>query len=242
MVKGIVFDKDGTLLEYESFWLPVAKNAIKLLLELRTLYDDKPAEEMLENVGAYDGISGILCHGTYLQIIEKFNEVIMKTNPETELFSVDEAEECFRQSIHCGKLEATCGDIAGTFERLKKMDLKVALITSDNEELSRVCLKELGVLTYFDELYAADGVHPSKPDPYYMNCFCEKYGLSPAEVIMVGDTMTDMNFAKNSGTIALGVAKNNRDRETLFPHAYKVVNDISCVFDVIDEINKAGYL
>lgn len=37
MIKGIVFDKDGTLLCYEEFWVPVARGAIEGLLKTHHL-------------------------------------------------------------------------------------------------------------------------------------------------------------------------------------------------------------
>ena len=47
---------------------------------------------------------------------------------------------------------------------------------------------------------------------------------------MVGDTLTDMNFAKNSGVLAVGVAKNDRNRQILAPRADVVLN---CAADVL---------
>ncbi len=37
MIKGIVFDKDGTLLCYEEFWVPVARGSIEGLLKTHHL-------------------------------------------------------------------------------------------------------------------------------------------------------------------------------------------------------------
>ena len=53
-------------------------------------------------------------------------------------------------------------------------------------------------------IYGHDS-HGSKPGPEMMTAFCAETGLTPGQVTMVGDTMTDLNFARNAGRIrALG--------------------------------------
>ena len=236
MIKGIVFDKDGTLMEYEEFWVPVSENAIKLLLKSENLAESHE-KEILDEVGASEGISGTLCYGTYGQITDVFNEVLKRKNPDFKGFSVDDVMDSFKECTKFGKIVPTCKNIQEVFKKLKETGLKIALITSDNETMTKICLEELGILEYFDVLFTDDGINPSKPDPYYMNKFCAQFGFEPNEVVMVGDTNTDMDFAKNSGAIGVGVAKKDEYREKLLPYAYKVVNDVSDLFEVIESIS-----
>ena len=51
---------------------------------------------------------------------------------------------------------------------------------------------------------------------------------------MVGDTLTDMNFAKNAGVKAIGVAKSEKNKSILMPYADAVIHDISKILEVID--------
>ena len=50
---------------------------------------------------------------------------------------------------------------------------------------------------------------------------------------MVGDTVTDIQFAKNAGISVIGVG---RERDRLAPYADAVISDISHIFDVIKEV------
>ncbi len=226
MIKGIVFDKDGTLLDYESFWIPVAVGAIKLLLEKRG--SEERLAEALGAVGAYDGIKGVLCHGTYGDIADAMNTALGISDLDGE-----EVGDAFASSAELAKVLPTCENIRGVFEALRDADITVALVTSDNAAMTEYCLSELGILDMFDVIYADDGVHPSKPDPYYMGRFCSEYGFSPSEVIMVGDTMTDMRFAERSGCIGVGVGK--YAPELLSEKANHIIPNISYIFEVIKE-------
>jgi phosphoglycolate phosphatase len=47
---------------------------------------------------------------------------------------------------------------------------------------------------------------PSKPHPAMVQECCEASGISPADTIVIGDSIYDMEMAKAAGASALGVA------------------------------------
>jgi phosphoglycolate phosphatase len=75
---------------------------------------------------------------------------------------------------------------------------------------------------------------PTKPDPFCVYDLCKRFGVDKTRVVMVGDTMTDMNFAKNAGISAIGIAKSESNAKILEPHAYAVIKDPSFIFDVLN--------
>ena len=57
-----------------------------------------------------------------------------------------------------------------------------------------------------DRIYTDDGKGHPKPDPYFIQEIIKKYGMKKEELVMAGDTVTDMEFARNGGIKAIGVA------------------------------------
>ncbi len=235
MIKGLIFDKDGTLLDYEAFWLPVARHAVHTLLEQNQV-QHADAEALLRRIGAYDGIAGVLCYGTYTMITEVLNAGFTETGNDA-VFTTEAVAGAFHDSVGCGEIRAACDDIVSVMEDLQKRGMTIALVTSDNRCLTELSLAELGIRDRFDVVYTDDGEHPAKPDPYYLHAFCHAYGFSPEEVLMIGDTMTDMCFAENGGVRAVGVAKREAEAAILSPKAYTVLPDISHVPALLDRLN-----
>ncbi len=229
MIKGIVFDKDGTLLDYEKFWLPIAKEACSQLLKENN-YDLSYLSDILEKIGAYDGISGILCHGTYSDIAGVMNTVL-----NDNFITANDVSSAVENNLYLGELVPACDRIREVLAELKAQGLILAIVTSDNSEMTEYCLKKLGIADIFDVIYSDDGAFVPKPKPDQMLDFCRRYSLVPSEVIMVGDTLSDMRFAKNSGTHSVGVAKNVRDEEIISPMAEYVLHDISLISSILSE-------
>ena len=63
--------------------------------------------------------------------------------------------------------------------------------------------------------------------------FCRREGLQAEEAVMVGDTLTDMRFARNAGIRAIGIPKTERNREILSAWTDTVVRDISHLLEVL---------
>lgn len=238
-IKGIIFDKDGTLLDFDAFWISVAVAAVSDILKAVNA-DESLANECLATIGT-DGksasLDGILCKGTYAQMANAFYDVLRKANcviePDT-LYNV--VIKAFHDNVAHGKVIPACNDITDVFKRLGKMGIKTAVVTTDDRYVTEKCLDLLGIKDFFCRIYTDDGIHPSKPNPYYINQFCREERIERSELIMVGDTLTDMSFAENGGIRAIGVAKTEEGRILLESKAYAVVDDISNIFNVINSI------
>jgi len=65
--EAIIFDKDGTLIDFDAFWVSVSVKAIEDVLH-QTGLQEVPVTAILEAFGVHDGvtdINGVLCKGTY---------------------------------------------------------------------------------------------------------------------------------------------------------------------------------
>ncbi len=230
MIKGIIFDKDGTLLDFDALWLPVAEGAVDAVVECYSL-PNEAKNELFESVGVYDGvtdITGVLAGGTYRMMAECFEKVLAShgvsiDKDEFDAFTVS----AFHDSFARGEIKPACDDIVEFFRLLRSKGVHIALITSDDRFGADKCLAQFGIAEYFDEIYCADGIHPPKPDPYYLDCFAKKYSLSKDEICMVGDTYVDCDFAAGYGVKMIGVAPEECNKRLLLERTDTVYDDIS---------------
>ncbi len=234
--KAIIFDKDGTLIDFDSFWVTISLSAIAhILKELDR--EDIPSDELILALGVKNGITdidGILCKGTYEQIALVLNEILQKhgciADPDDMVKMVVDA---YNQNADSGIIRATCDNIRDVLCKLKNEGIKLFVVTTDNSEITHKCLLSLGIEDLFDKIYTDDGKTPVKPNPACVFEISNSFGIDIDNIVMVGDTMTDVTFAKNAGIRVIGVGSNSQNRQRLGGYADAVVPDVSYVFDVI---------
>jgi phosphoglycolate phosphatase-like HAD superfamily hydrolase len=235
-IKGVIFDKDGTLLDFDGYWLPVARAAYQDVLQT-VGRKDIPIEELFLATGIVNGeaeISGSLCCGTYGQLGGDIYSVLKHHNVNISLReTVDLTVKFFHDNMDKGVMNPTSPSLKKTLTSLKEKGLKLAVVTADDKFVTEKCLEGLGIKELFDDIFADDGVNPPKPDPYYANAFMQKYGLKNSETLMVGDTFTDLNFANNSKISFVGIAKNQRNRGLLEAKTTTVISDMQELLGVL---------
>lgn len=235
--KAIIFDKDGTLLNFDEFWLPISEGAIREILK-KIKREDIPVESILAAMGAKDGVTDItsaLCCGTYEQMGQDLYHALVHEGCN---LSIDEAVkltiDAYHGNIQKGVMKPACENIKEVFQTLKDLNLTLAVVTTDDSFMAEKCLQMLEISSFFDMVYADDGVTPTKPDPYCINDICRKKGISTSEVVMVGDTLTDARLAKNGCIRMIGVGKSDANRRILEKEADIVIPDISHIIGVLE--------
>ena len=89
------------------------------------------------------------------------------------------------------------GVIRPTMQTLAEAGYVLGIATNDSEAAARRDMEDLNITEFCTVIYGHDS-HGSKPGPEMMQAFSAQTGLTPAQVSMVGDTMTDLNFARNA--------------------------------------------
>ncbi|WP_026883683.1 HAD family hydrolase [Clostridium akagii] len=235
-IKGILFDKDGTLLDFNSIWIPAAEYLVdNIISRYFTQCGNIIRKKLLYSIGVEDGEAkgtGILASGTAFDISEAFINILELNN--TTFFRKEILElvsGSLNEFVENNKYDIIpTANLSNLFIKLKKMNISIGLATSDGIISTEYCLKELNIFQYFDFIGTSDGKYPSKPSPVLLQKFCEVTGLKEKEVAIVGDTVIDMEFARNAQVgMAIGVLSGTSSIEELSELAdlvYTSVDDI----------------
>lgn len=226
-IKGILFDKDGTLLEFDRTWRPIANQVVE---EVAKYYNFKDKIALRESIGLFENRiepAGSLSAGTNKDVALDMFEVLRKEN-----ITLSDEEHIRWSTQVFNKVAASLPfypveGVLETIKQFKKAGYFIGLSTADSVENAKLFLEKTGLDIYFDYIGADDGIINPKPAPDYMENFCKQYTLKPSEVAVVGDTMTDMNFGINSGAgLIVGVLSGTGTRSLLGDSADIVIDSV----------------
>jgi len=232
-IKGILFDKDGTLLDYDRTWMPVnwqvartlAGGEEDLALRLLTEAGYSPDEDRV--------LSGSpLAAGNTLEIAALFGEIMGSSDIEAMTAEMD------RLFTEGGRSGAVAVDgLVAALDGLLARSMVLGVATSDSEEGARVSLDVVGASDRFSFLAGYDSGHGEKPGPGMVEAFCISTQLAPEEVVVVGDNRHDMEMGRSAGAgLLVGVLTGTSQEHELLPHADHVLPSIEVLEMFLDEI------
>jgi phosphoglycolate phosphatase len=88
--------------------------------------------------------------------------------------------------------------VKSVLDRLQAADVALAVCTNKVERLSRQLLERLGIEGYFPVVIGGDTLAVKKPDPEHLFEAVRLLGGDRRTTIMVGDSETDIDAAKNA--------------------------------------------
>lgn len=212
-LRGILFDKDGTLLDLAALWRPAAEQTANEVLQHYCRGDFSLRKELLFAIGIRGEQllpEGALVAGTNGDVSLRMQSVLNQHGIATDNDFVAQTA-AFLTRCASGKdsnVWPTCPDLAEVLHTLRQTGIVLGLATSDRPESAMLHLQKLKIKQEFSFFGTDDGTHRTKPAADLMNAFCAQTGFSPAECAVVGDAPNDMRFAANSGSIGIFLSPN----------------------------------
>ena len=207
MIRGLIFDLDGTLLDTIED-IAVALN--------RALSDFGLHSHSLEECKAAVG-SGI--HDLAEQLLPPELH-----DPKTIEGFIARFREHYSQNWH-ESTELFPG-VKSLLDRLLQMDMRLAILSNKSQRFTALIADHWfnpdgGQI--FDPVWGERAGIPIKPDPTAALAIAELWGLQPSEIAFIGDSDVDMFTAVNAGMLPIGVAWGFRSVEELLSSGAKAI-------------------
>lgn len=222
-VTGLLFDKDGTLFDFQATWGAWTDALIADLTAdagpetahalAAGLGFDRAAQRFLKSSPVIAG-----SHGETLAIFERHLPHI----PLAALVArIDAAVQVVPQVEAAPLREFTAG--------LSASGHVLGVATNDSEASARAHLSKAGIEGAFAYIAGFDSGHGAKPGPGMVTAFLDQTGLAPDSVAMIGDSRHDLEAARAAGVRAIAVLTGPAEREDLAPHADAVLSSIAAL-------------
>lgn len=213
-IEGLLFDKDGTLLDYSANWPPINREAGLLA----AAGDAALAATLLRAAGA-DPTSGdalpdsMLAAGNTTELARLWRAA---GSPVAESDLAKRLDRLFQSAV--ARMVPVC-DVATLFGRLRRRGLKLGVASSDSAAAVTATAAQFRIADTLAFSCGYDSGHGAKPGPGMALAFCAAAGLTPGRIAVIGDSRHDMEMGRSAGAaLRIAVLTGAGTRETLTPH------------------------
>ncbi len=187
MIKAVLFDLDGVLIDSEYRTLTIKKNMF---------------EEYGLDLG--DEIYNILAGSQLAKIFTK----LFPDYPNPDEFLEEYHQRAYvRVKVDYAKLQMN--NASKLLNDLKLQSYSIALVTAADRPKIRQVFDENGWNDIFEVIVSSEDGYPKKPDSTVYKVAMKELGILPEEAIIVEDSLTGLKAAKGSGATVI-CRKENR--------------------------------
>jgi HAD superfamily hydrolase (TIGR01549 family) len=224
-IKAIVWDLDGTLIDFKIDYMRSRKKAIQILKQYNVPKNILTAKSsILENVNHAKKFfeASSFSNKKIKKIVTKIDKEIIKIEHEAAL----------EAKIITG--------IDKVLEFAQSKNLKQAIFTFNTKKNTLISLKQAKIYQYFDFIVGRDNIENLKPHPDHLYSICEKLNVNPNEILVIGDTNRDIEAAINIGahSIALNTKIPKLIKQDAFNKADKIIEPEDIPFKLIEAIEE----
>ena len=222
-ISGILFDKDGTLLDYVKSWVPVNYEVASIAAD-----GDQELARRLLVAGGMDPDTGYVTPDSLLaagNTVEIATGMVAAGAPYTVQELTSKLDGLFSNSA---AFAVPVTDLAAFFASLHAKGYRLGVASSDNERSIRETAKRFGFDGYLHYVAGYDSGFGTKPQPGMVHGFCAATGLEPHQVAVVGDNNHDLHMGRSAGVgLTVAVLTGTGSQQSLAAASDHCLNDIT---------------
>lgn len=184
MIKGAIFDVDGTILDSMGIW-------------------DEAGIRYLKNKGisAPEDLGDTIFAMTITEAAGYLRQEFELRETEEEIISgvMDTVKDYYYKEAPLKN------GIREVLEALRDREIPMAVASSSEKTHIEAAFKRLGILDYFQEIYTCTEVGEGKNSPLIFEKACEKLGTQPEDTYVFEDALYAIETAKAAGLRAVGI-------------------------------------
>lgn len=222
-IKGILFDKDGVLLDYHQTFDPLNR-AVAMNASGGT---EALADDLLRHCG-YDASVTRALPGS-LMAVATVTEIAEAMVEYLDGIGVSGSVEAIVEQFNEGPTESfMVPQCALTLRALKAQGFALGIATNDSMAGLQASLAPHCILELFDFVAGYDAGYGGKPEPGMALAFCETCNLAPAAIAMVGDNAHDIESGRRAKAgLCVGVLTGSSGADELAPISDLVLGSIA---------------
>ena len=201
VIKGVIFDLDGTLLDTTH----EIRYIFNQLLESYSL-PKRSFDFFKENIGY--GVEDLLQRSLPKDYAKDISPMLEKV------------KEIYAESLN--KKSRPFDGITEVIDLLNENEVQMGIITNKIHHLAIRCVDTF-FPSYSIITIGAGHLFPRKPSPDSALALADEFKTKPSEMLFIGDSSVDIKTAKNAGMVPIGVEWGNGALEDLLDAGVKEV-------------------
>ncbi len=201
-VEAIVFDKDGTLIDLDAFWGGLAVTWVETLVAQNGL--DAGAATLFYRTLGYDvATQRVIPDSPFAAAAmwKLYNLLAVLLYQQGVEWHSAETQVAALQAAQLDGEIRPIGAVTATIKRLAAAGIRIVIATSDDRATTLRALAALDISA--DLLVCGDDPLPNKPSPAVFAHIAATLNIAPSRMIMVGDSIGDMETGRNGGAAAV---------------------------------------
>lgn len=184
MIRGAIFDLDGTLLDSMSLWDTLGADYLRSL-------GKEPVEDLAKTFASFTLEEAAQYYRDHYGVTLSVEEILQGIDGMIRRYYLD--------------LVPLKPGAEGFLRKLRDKGVKLAVATVTPKPLAEGALKRLGVLDLLEGVFACGPGDPGKEEPWIYRQALNCLGTQKGETVVVEDVLHALSTAKQDGFLTVGV-------------------------------------
>ena len=225
MIKAVIFDLDGTLLDRNK---SVEKFVANQYRRLNEVLGHIAQTDYMQRFIQLDDHGYVWKDKVYQQLVEEFNITGISQQQLLEDYLAHFAAHC-----------VPFPHLIQMLEKLKAQQLQIGMITNGYTEFQAGNIEALGIAQYFDVILISEKEDLRKPDKRIFERALERLGVQAEQAVFVGDHPAN-DVVASAGAGMTSVWKRNTQWENADAHF--IINGLDEIPGIVQELKHQGEL